>query len=117
MRLVTSVCLALGIAATVAAQTQTIDFEPASGYAPGNIVGQQGWSIQSGDPGGAFVIDNTVYSPMSGSTQSLKLGGQPNRSRVWTPLATSVTSGVWRVGYDFRYAPSSICRACTTAAP
>ena len=104
MRFVSILALAglLGMAGMAAAQTQTIDFE--TGYSPGSIVGQQSWTVQTGNPGNFFVVDNTVFSPMNGSRQSLKLGGGPTvLTRVWTPLATNIVSGVWRVGYDFRY--------------
>jgi len=103
MRILTSLCLALGLTGMVLAQTQTIDFEPPT-YSVGALVGQDSWTccIVGSDSSG-FTVDNTVFSPMGSSTQSLKVTGVGSGNRIGRLWPTAITSGIWRIGYDYRF--------------
>ncbi|HOJ75948.1 MAG TPA: PQQ-binding-like beta-propeller repeat protein [Phycisphaerae bacterium] len=101
--LVTGIAALCAMAVVSHAQMQSVTFEPSEGYTVGPIVGQQGWSVQTGSSGGSFEIVDDVVSPMGGSTQALRAKGVTELTRIVRDLDESISSGLWRVGFDFRY--------------
>ncbi len=103
MRSVLCVFLVLGLVSTAGAQ-QSVTFEPPAYTAGLPVVGQDGWTCCiAGSDSSGFIVDNVVVSPMSGSTQSLKIVGVSSGNRIGRNWGTPVSAGVWRVGYDWRY--------------
>jgi hypothetical protein len=93
--------LVFALAATGAAQTFDYAFE---GLSPGSIVGQDGWTaIEAGTASG--LIDNQIFSPMGGSTQSLRMTGGNTSTRLGRFLGMTFSTGVVHVGYDMRHSP------------
>lgn len=74
------------------------------GLNPGNIVGQDGWTVvEAGTATGT--IDNAMFSPMGGSTQSLRMSGGTTSTRLARFLGMTFNSGLVHVGYDMRHSP------------
>ncbi len=92
--------LVLALAALSGAQTFNYSFE---GLSPGSIVGQDGWTLLAGD--GTARIDNAVFSPMGGSTQSLRMEGGTASTVVRRAMGMTFNTGVKSVGYDMRHSP------------
>lgn len=92
--------LVLALAALSGAQTFSYSFE---GLSAGSIVGQDGWTLLAGD--GTPRIDNAVFSPMGGSTQSLRMEGGAASTVVRRAMGMTFNTGVKRVGYDMWHSP------------
>lgn len=74
------------------------------GLAPGSIIGQDGWAYTEAGTANANV-DNTIFSPMGGSTQSLRMEGGTSSTRIARFLGSTINSGIHTVGYDMRHSP------------
>lgn len=91
----------LAVAAAPVAHGFVYSFE---GLAAGDIVGQDGWTaVEAGTASG--LIDNAIFSPMNGSTQSLRMTGGTTSTRLARFLGETINSGVVRVGYDIYQSP------------
>ncbi len=88
------------LAAAMLAQALAAQDYPFEGLNVGPIVGQDGWTLIGGTDASGFTIDNTNFSPLDGSTQSLRMQGVPNDLiRVFRSFA-NISSGVYRASYD-----------------
>ena len=93
--------LVFALAAAGAAQTFNYAFE---GLSAGNILGQDGWAaIEAGTASG--LVDNSPFSPMGGSTQSLRMTGGNTSTRIGRFLGMTFNAGIVHVGYDMRHSP------------
>lgn len=74
------------------------------GLAAGSILGQDGWAaVEAGNANA--VIDNAIFSPMGGSTQSLRMEGGTTSTRIARFLGVTFNTGIVHVGYDMRHSP------------
>src|SRR3972149_524674 len=93
--------LAFALASAGVAQSFSYDFEA---LAPGNIIGQDGWSVLEAGSASA-IVDKAVYSPMGASTKSLKMSGGTTSTRIGRFLGMTFSAGPVHVGYDMRHSP------------
>lgn len=81
------------------AQAFTYHFE---GLADGSILGQDGWAATEAGTANA-TVDNAIFSPMGGSTQSLRMHGGSTSTRIARFMGETINAGVYTVGYDMRH--------------
>lgn len=89
------------VAMAGSAQAFNYNFE---GLSSGSILGQDGWSAT--EAGTANVeIDTAIFSPMGGSTQSLRMFGGTSSTRIARFMGETFNSGIVQLGYDMRHSP------------
>lgn len=89
------------VGASVQAQNFSYDFESLS---TGDIIGQDGWAYTEAGTATSRV-DDAIFSPMGGSTKSLRMEDGTTSTRIARPMGVTMTSGLYHVGYDMRHSP------------
>lgn len=87
---------------------------PIEGFSSGNLAGQGGWTNTGVLSSPNVTIDNLLFSPMDGSTQSVRLRGNNAFQDVSFSLGKTINSGIYDFSYDLlvtnRTVSNLVCR-------
>jgi hypothetical protein len=70
------------------------------GLPAGSLSGNDGWSGST-----AATVDNSLFSPLDGSTQSIRLRGNGTDFTVARSIGSTISSGIYRISYDLYMTP------------